>query len=54
MRNAEQLYEEIEALKEDSWQESEAYKELKRRLEKKSIKVLEEEGYKVPNWKRNK
>ena len=53
MRTAKQLYEEIEDLYGDLWLDSEPYKELMRRLKKKTVKVLQEEGYKVPNWKKN-
>ena len=52
MRTAKQLYEEIEDLYGGLWLDSEPYKELMRRLKKKTVKVLQEEGYKVPNWKK--
>jgi hypothetical protein len=48
---AQDLYDEIGTYQGDAWKECPAYKELCRRLEKKSIEQLKLEGYFIPNWK---
>lgn len=49
--SAQDLYDGIDTYPEDTWKDSEEYKELERRIKAKSVKTLEEEGYWIPNWK---
>jgi hypothetical protein len=50
--SAEDLYNGISTYKEDKWIDSPEHEELMRRLKELSIEELEEQGFKIPNWKR--
>ena len=50
--SAQDLYDEIRAYPYDTWKDSPAYLELRKRLDKWSVKRLIEEGYYIPNWKK--
>jgi len=49
---AQELYGAIDDYPQDTWIDSPEFVELKKRLKKKDIKTLKEEGYYVPNWKK--
>ena len=46
-----ELYQAIDNYEGDTWKDSNEFKELMRRLKAMPIKVLESQGYKIPNWK---
>ena len=52
MKNAKELYNKIQSYSEDTWKDSPEFIELKKTLEENDIETLEENDYKIPNWKK--
>ena len=52
--SAEELYNKIGHYPNDTWKDSQEYRELKRRLNTMTIKDLRDSGHWMPNWRLSK